>query len=60
MMKLNGKISDRIRDGRIPNDAINYERGGEDFPSDDAIRSAKGQGLGKGATPSRCEATKRR
>lgn len=50
MRKLSGKISDRIRDGKLPKDVvvIKTERY-EPPPSDEAVRAAKGRSLGTGA-----------
>jgi hypothetical protein len=51
---LGGVISDRLRKLFEPNDpAWTAKRQGEAPPSTKAIRSAKGQGLGKGATRKR-------
>jgi hypothetical protein len=52
MFKLKGIISDRIRKGEIPKDALNPGRQ-QPEPSAKAIKRAKGQGLGKGATGAR-------
>lgn len=49
MFKLFGKISDRIHSGDISSDAVKYKRGSEPPPSPEAIKGAKGRGLGKGA-----------
>lgn len=57
MKELNGKISDRIRitdpkdPSFIPSSALTKGRTirDEEPPSAEAIRSAKGQGLGQGA-----------
>lgn len=60
MKELNGKISDRIRitdpenPDFIPSSAFTKGRDlGEEPPSAEAIRAAKGRGLGKGATRER-------
>jgi len=52
MFSLSGKISDFIRGGKLPKDVhvTGSMRGhGETPPSPKSIRSARGQGLGKGA-----------
>ena len=52
--KLSGSTSDRIRSGDIPADALSKGRDlGEAPPSDAAVRSAQGHGLGSGATTAR-------
>lgn len=54
MPALSGKISDKLRKLFAPGDsAWSAKRHGEAPPSSKAIRSAKGQGLGKGATRKR-------
>lgn len=55
MFGLGGKISDRIRSGDIPKDALKKGRvtGADETPSIWAIKRAKGRGLGKGATQAR-------
>jgi hypothetical protein len=52
---LSGKISDRIRGGDLPkNVQVTGPRAdADDRPSAKAVRSAKGHGLGKGATRAR-------
>lgn len=55
MFNLSGKISDALRkglkSGKIKQDEVFLpKRTGDDTPSTKAIRSAKGQGLGQGAT----------
>lgn len=54
-MKLSGKISDRIRDGKLPADVqvTGPRPEADDRPSAAAVRSASGQGLGQGATRAR-------
>ena len=49
MIKLRGRISNRIRDGRIPADALPAKRPEtDDRPSPDAIRHGSGRALGAG------------
>ena len=50
MKELPGKISDRIRGGKLPKDVVvtKTERH-EPPPSDEAVRAAKGRSLGTGA-----------
>lgn len=53
---LAGKISDFIRSGKLPKDTHvvgKRPESGADMPTTKAIKSAKGQGLGKGATRKR-------
>jgi hypothetical protein len=53
MNPLKGKISDRIRSGKLPKDVkVNYERG-TDPPATSSVRHGSGQGLGQGATRAR-------
>lgn len=54
MKELDGKTSNRIRSGEIPADSLSKGRDlSEQPPSDDAVRSAQGHGLGQGATTAR-------
>lgn len=54
MEELGGKISDKLRATLKADDpAWTAKRQGEAPPSDDAVRNARGQGLGKGATRGR-------
>lgn len=60
MKELNGKISDRVRitDPRdpdfIPSSAFSKGRDlSDDPPSAEAVKAAKGRGLGRGATRER-------
>jgi hypothetical protein len=54
MMNLIGRITARILSGEIPTDAVfPAKRPGAAPPTTAAIKSAKGQGLGKGATRKR-------
>lgn len=52
---LSGKISDRIRGGKLPkNVQVTGPRvAADDRPSAKAVRTASGRGLGKGATRAR-------
>lgn len=52
MFNLIGKITQRILSGEIPADSVNPPRS-QPAPSSSAIRGAKGQGLGRGATTGR-------
>lgn len=47
MFSLRGVISDRIRRGEIVASKVHRT---DEVPSPEAVRGAKGQGLGKGAT----------
>lgn len=50
MKELDGPTSKRIRDGDIPREALSKGRDlGEAPPSGEAVRDAKGRGLGQGA-----------
>jgi hypothetical protein len=54
--ELSGKTSDRIRSGKIPNDAVPTGKArpqADETPSTDAIRRAEGHGLGRGASRGR-------
>jgi hypothetical protein len=54
MMKLSGKISDKIRKGLPADVQVTGPRvEADDRPSASAIRNGSGQGLGKGATRAR-------
>lgn len=54
MTSLLGKITARILRGEIPQDAVfPAKRPGSPPPSDAAVKGAKGQGLGNGATRKR-------
>jgi hypothetical protein len=53
MFFLKGKISDRIRAGKLPKDVKHVYVRQPEVPTPAAVRSAKGQGLGKGATRAR-------
>ena len=47
MMKLSGKISDRIRRGEIPDDALTGKRlPVDDRPKPESIRNGRGTALG--------------
>lgn len=53
---LSGKISDRIRGGKLPADvALKYERPelASDLPQADSVRHGEGHGLGHGADRAR-------
>jgi hypothetical protein len=52
---LSGKISDMIRGGKLPGDVhvTGARPEADDRPSARAVRDARGQGLGKGATRAR-------
>jgi len=53
-MKLRGIISDRIRSGDIPADAVSNKRiPTADPPSASSVRHGSGRGLGQGATRAR-------
>ncbi len=57
-MKLSGKISDRIRAGEIPPDALGAKRPpADDRPSADAVRNGRGQALGDASRSDRRAAT---
>jgi len=60
MKSLRGIISDRIRSGEIPRDAVfpNKRPSTDDVPSAKAIRSARGQGLGNPARSDRSAKTR--
>ena len=49
MFNLFGKISDRIRSGDIPADAVTSERSSSPEPSAKSVKRASGRGLGRGA-----------
>ena len=50
---LSGKITDRILRGLIPHSTVMPPPRPAEQPSASAIKRAKGQGLGKGATKAR-------
>lgn len=52
MFRILGKITQRIVNGDIPADSINPPRS-QPAPKPSAVRGAKGQGLGQGATRGR-------
>lgn len=55
---LDGKISDRIRSGEIPEESLNAKRIPVDnSPSDAAVKGGKGQALGDPARSDRHAAT---
>ena len=53
MFPLKGKISDRIRSGKLPKDVQLNPPRTTPAPSAKSVRGGKGQGLGKGATRGR-------
>lgn len=53
MKPLKGKISDRMRSGELPPDILHKRPETNETPSPEAVRAAKGQGLGEGATKRR-------
>jgi hypothetical protein len=58
MEELSGKISDRIRSGEIPADALPSKRPpADDRPSDEAVRGARGRSLGNPARSDRTAET---
>lgn len=50
---LVGRITRRILSGNIPRDAVFPGPRAQEVPTPQAVRRAKGQGLGKGATRAR-------
>lgn len=58
MKELKGKISDRIRSGEIPADALPSKRPPtDDRPSADAVKRGKGRSLGNANRSDRSAAT---